>query len=139
MTPNLTDKQQIAAEAILAGLSITSAAQQANISREQVHKWIADDMNGFNTYLDTERARIRQHARKRLTALIDGAIDVMWKTITDETIPPQTRLAAARDLLDRGGYAPVKQVEVVTIDAIDAEIRRLEAELGLEEGEPIHD
>ena len=41
------------------------------------------------------------------------------------------RLAAVKDILNRSGITEARLVEVVTIDAIDREIRRLEVELAL--------
>lgn len=55
----------------------------------------------------------------------------MRDILIDAHTPPAVRLAAVKDILDRTGYRPTQQVEIITIGAIEAEIARLEVELGL--------
>ncbi len=71
----------------------------------------------------------RAAGRRVLEALVGPALVVLKSIVDDETLEPRVRLAAARDILDRTGYAPAKQVEVITMGAVEAEIARLEAEL----------
>ena len=70
-------------------------------------------------------------ARRVLEALVAPALLQLRGILEDETTPAAVRLGAVRDILDRTGYGAIKQVEVLTMDAVTAEIRRLEAELGV--------
>lgn len=75
--------------------------------------------------------QVKNAARRRLMEAVDPLMaELLFIALNDDDT--RTRLAAIRDALDRAGLGAVKQVEVVTLDAIDAEIRRLEAELGME-------
>ena len=73
--------------------------------------------------------QVKAKARRRLLEAVDPLMAELLRIALNDK-DTRTRLAAIRDALDRAGLAAVKQVEVVTLDAIDAEIRRLEAELG---------
>ncbi len=67
-------------------------------------------------------------ARRVLGALVGPALLQLRDIIEEEDTPPAVRLAAIRDVLDRTGYRPVQQLEVLTIGVVEAEIARLEAE-----------
>jgi len=68
-------------------------------------------------------------ARNILEALVGPALAKMQEILNDPDTPPQVRLAAVRDILDRTGFKPVTQMEVLTIGVIEAEIARLEAQM----------
>ena len=44
---------------------------------------------------------------------------------------PRVRLSPIKDLLDRAGITQAKQVDVLTVSFLEAEIARMEAELGV--------
>ena len=67
-------------------------------------------------------------ARRVLEELVDPALIALRDIVNDRTIPEAVRLAAAKDILDRTGYRPPTQVEVLTISVVEAEIARREAE-----------
>ena len=94
---------------------------------------------------------VKEAARRRLQEAVDPLMGRLIEIALDNTEPVKftctecgednvqnvgfnvrDSLVAIRDALDRAGLGAVRQVEVVTLDAIDAEIRRLEAELGME-------
>ena len=68
-------------------------------------------------------------ARRVLEALVGPALVQLRRLIEDPKVSDAVKLAAIRDLLDRTGYKPTERVEVITMDMIEAEIARLEAEL----------
>ena len=78
------------------------------------------------------QSRAKAH-RVLLEELVGPALVVLRDIVLDRKAPPAVRLRAAQDILDRCGIAEPSRVEVVTIDAIDREIRRLELELALGE------
>ena len=75
-----------------------------------------------------DRPFVGQRDRAVVVAALDS-VDAVC--LFDEDTPPAVRLAAVKDILDRTGYKPAQTVEIITIGAIEAEILRLEAELGL--------
>ena len=60
--------------------------------------------------------------------LVDPALVALRDIVNDRMIPEAVRLAAAKDILDRTGYKPPTQVEVLTISVEEAKIARREAE-----------
>jgi len=68
-------------------------------------------------------------ARRVLEALVGPALIQLRDILEDTDTPAHVRLAAIRDILDRTGFKPVMQMEVLTIGAIEAEISRLEAQM----------
>ena len=72
---------------------------------------------------------VKEAARRPLLEAIDPLMAELLKIALgdDDT---RVRLAAIRDA-DRAGLVAVRQVEVVTLEALDAEIQRLERELGV--------
>lgn len=72
---------------------------------------------------------VKAAAQRRLLEAVDPLITELLKLALDDDTEPRVRLAAIRDALDRAGLGPTRQLEVVTLEAIDQEIARLEAEL----------
>lgn len=71
--------------------------------------------------------QVRDAARRRLLDLVAPAIVALAEIV--ESSDERARLAAARDILDRCGLREAEVVHVITFDAVEAEIARLEAEL----------
>lgn len=68
-------------------------------------------------------------ARRILEQLVGPALTQLARIVNNADTPHAVRLAAIRDILDRTGYKPATQLEVITLDVIEREIARLEAEL----------
>ena len=68
-------------------------------------------------------------ARRVMEALVGPALIEMARIIKDPGAADHVKLAACRDILDRTGFKPVQQLEVLTIGVVEAEIAQLEAEL----------
>lgn len=62
--------------------------------------------------LKTEADRSALETAKRIRELAPDAIEAIQQIMTDEEVPANVRLSAARDILDRAGYAAPKQVNV---------------------------
>jgi len=73
--------------------------------------------------------QVREAANKRLRILADDALEVLRQIVTDDTLDPRVRLAAAKDILDRLGVMEPAQLEVttVTLEAVQERIRHLRA------------
>ena len=68
------------------------------------------------------------NARARLDALVDPALTKLAALVNDDTTPDAVKLAAIRDILDRTGYKPPTQIEVISRDSLEREYERLIAE-----------
>lgn len=73
----------------------------------------------------------RAAARRRIEMALGPAVATLITVMEDPKAPHSARVAAAKDILDRGGLKPTERVEVITMDAVAREIERLEAELAL--------
>ena len=69
-----------------------------------------------------------QSARQLLDQLVGPALAKLKSIVEDDQTPDAVRLAAIRDILDRTGYKPPTQVEVITRDSLEREYERLLAE-----------
>lgn len=85
--------------AILAGVPATSAHAVA-------YKWLR------NTDI---LALIREEMDCRLRDLGPVAVDVMRRIMLDPDVPANTRLTAARDMLDRLGWVPPRRSDAISI------------------------
>lgn len=72
--------------------------------------------------------QVKAAARRRLLEAVDPVIARLVDIALHEQ-DPKTALVALRDVLDRVGVSEPKQIEIVTLDAVEQEIARLEAEL----------
>ena len=68
-------------------------------------------------------------ARRILESLVGPALTELARIIRNPDVADTVKITAIRDLLDRTGYKPTQTVEVITMDAVEREIARLEAEL----------
>jgi hypothetical protein len=68
-------------------------------------------------------------ARRALEKLVDPALEKLEGLVEDAETPHAVLLAAIRDILDRAGLAAPKKHEVLTLDILDKELARLDAEL----------
>ena len=68
---------------------------------------------------------------KEIRELAPKALQVMEEIMDDTSAPKHVRLAAARDMLDRAGFAPVKKLDVnsshVVLSATDIEAMKKRA------------
>ena len=68
-------------------------------------------------------------ALRVMEAMVGPVLVEMARVIQDPTVSDTVKMTTCRDILDRTGYKPVQQLEVLTIGMVEAEIARLEAEL----------
>lgn len=75
--PATLDPTQVAVlEALLAGRSITDAAESAGVSRATVHRWLKEDYH-FQSEVNAARYALRQTSLARLDALCERSIEVL--------------------------------------------------------------
>ena len=68
-------------------------------------------------------------ATRVLEALVGPALVELRALLRNPKTPPNVRMAAVKDILDRNGYRPVQTVGFLTEAQIEDEITRREAEL----------
>lgn len=99
--------------AINAGYSKKSAHTQANLLLKniKVQEKIKELENESRTLLQQQFARDAIEARK-----------IMFNIMADDDAPENVRLSAAKDFLDRAGYAPVDEHDITTNGGLDIKV-----------------
>ena len=103
-------KKQFAFEALLRGCNNTEAAIQAGLSRVQVQRYVADPE--FMRALSDARAERVAAAMQGIEDLVPVAVKRLRGVLTDPKASHRDVLAAAREVLDRAGYAVTRRTEV---------------------------
>ena len=70
--------------------------------------------------------QVKRKARERFNDLVDPAINLLATVINNEEMPAPSRVAAAKDILDRAGYKPVDKTEDVKPESPEAKALRKE-------------
>jgi len=78
--PDLTAQQEAVLTALLMGTSVTAAAGEAAISRQTVHRWLANDPEFISAYNRGRHELANSHAT-RILAMCGGALDVLESAI----------------------------------------------------------
>lgn len=79
----LSATQEKVLMALLAGKTVSAAAQEANVDRSTVYRWLRHpDHRGFSTALQRGRRELRQAMSARLLALLPKAIDGLEAALT---------------------------------------------------------
>jgi len=113
----LTEAQERALESLLAGQSVTAAAERAGVSRQSVSTWKNRDPYFIAALNRTSRDRLR-HAQDRLIGLAPAAIDALSNDL-DAGGDRATR--AARDILRALEKIPSDSLGPTDPDAIRTE------------------
>jgi transposase-like protein len=87
----LTDRQRVAIELLLAGKSLTTIAQQVQVSPRTLFNWRRDEL--FRVELDRRRRDVWDDAADRLRALVHPAIAVLEAEVHDEYDRSRVRAA----------------------------------------------
>lgn len=120
-----------AASLLLAGVSVTETARRVGVTRETIQRWKSNDKVFAATIKKQDLAKIAGEEAKELLAsqralrdrvrsdvvklklmgacvdAVDVILDIMRHSIDDKT-----RLMAAKEVLDRGGFQKTAQIEV---------------------------
>ena len=73
--------QTVVLEGLLAGKSITEAAQRAGVNRTTVHRWLRQDYR-FQAEMNGARLALRDAALTRIDALAEQALEVLQHSLT---------------------------------------------------------
>jgi hypothetical protein len=107
-----TPQREKAALAVASEKTIVAAAEVSGVSRETIYQWqrIPQFEERVQEHLDDFLRTARRRAMQKLPAAIEKVIDVMEYGNNQYA----TRLAAAKDILDRGGFKPVEKQQIDT-------------------------
>jgi vacuolar-type H+-ATPase subunit H len=96
----LNEKQELAIELALSGLSDGEIASKIKVSRQMVNTWRNHDSLFIET-LEIRRRNLREKHQDSLNALMEKAIEVLKNGLDDED--PKIRLQAAKQVLSMSG------------------------------------
>lgn len=106
----LTDKQLMAMELILCGMSDREVAKRTDKSRQTINRWRTNDA-AFCALLTERRKEIRARHRDNLSNLATKALNVMFEAM--EADNATTRLQAAQTVLRMSGLRAMMQSEPI--------------------------
>ena len=106
----LTDKQLMAVDLVLYGMSDKEVAERIGKSRQTVNRWRLHDME-FCALLIKRRKEIRERHRDNLSNLVSKALGVVSEALDVENI--NIRLQAAQTVLRMSGLRILIQNEPV--------------------------
>lgn len=99
-----------------AGISVKAIANELSVAPSTVANWLQDPkMELLTASLRSGRDIAASEAAVRICELQARAVETLAELLDKENAPAQVRLGAARDLLDRGGHAAPKQLQVSTV------------------------
>jgi len=104
----LTDKQELAVELMLAGMSDGDIAERARVSRKTINTW-RNQNEDFRAVLAKRRKATRERHQDELSGLVSEAIGVMREAMQEGDIV--TRLRAAQAVLRTSGLQASMQAE----------------------------
>ncbi len=113
----LTAKQERAIAALLSESSIAAVAKQIGVTDRTVYRWLEEP--AFAEAYRQARQQVVQQALVRVQALTSNAVMVLEAVMTEDGVPPGTRLSAAKVALE---YA----VKAVELEDLTARLTRLE-------------
>jgi hypothetical protein len=79
---DLSPGQERTVEALVAGSTITAAAEAAGVTRQTIHRWLRESF-AFQACLNAARRDLREEVENRLEALATEAIEVVAQAIRE--------------------------------------------------------
>ena len=104
----VSDKQEMAIDLVMVGLSDGEIAKRAGVSRKTINKWRNHDLD-FRAVLAERRKALREQHQDELSGMVSEAIGVMREAMREGEIP--TRLRAAQAVLRMSGLQTAMQTE----------------------------
>ena len=120
---DLVKRRQFASEFAASG-NATRSAMKAGVPSGSAHSM------GYRWLRTPEvAAMIREELDANLKTLGPAAVAVLHELLENPETPPQVRLSAARDVLDRLGWVPPKRAEMVDDRSLKPVYKLTRAEL----------
>ena len=119
MTKNLTELEK----AFIENFTLSGNATQSAIKSGYSEKTAKQQGYELRQRL---QPNIDEAVKKNLTASVPIAVETLKKLISNEKIPPSTRLMAVNSLLDRTGHhtSNTTQIEDITTKRSDTDLRQ---------------
>lgn len=117
----MTAKQRRALGALLTASTVQEAAKEANISYSTLRRWLASDAD-FRREYNGELQSIIESAAVRARQGMGEAVETLREIVTDREAAQNTRVAAARTILESGG-------RLIEMQTIEARLSALEAQM----------
>ena len=105
---SLNEKQELAIDLVMVGLSDGEIAKRVGISRKTINTWRNHDED-FRAVLSERRKALRERHQDELSGMVSEAIGVMREAMREDGIP--TRLRAAQSVLRMSGLQTAMQTE----------------------------
>jgi len=113
----LPQKRMDAIVALLTYRSVGEAAQTVGIGETTLYRWLQDP--DFQEAYRDAKFEVVQQALSQLQQCCGEAAEVLREIMKDTTVPPYTRVVAARTILETS-------IRAVEIDILEARIDKLE-------------
>lgn len=94
----LTPRQRQGLLALVGHPSVSDAARASGISERTLYRWLAQPV--FRERLEAERELAFRRVAKKIPKLANRAVASLDRVLLDEALPAETRIAAARTVLD---------------------------------------
>jgi AcrR family transcriptional regulator len=123
---NATDStdasQALAIEALVAGSTVSAAAEQAGVSRATLHRWLASD-HVFLAAFNDRKAEVMAEVRGQLRSLAGEAVAV-YRSVLDPTKGASltARLKVARAVLEMVGADTPERIGPSDPDKVQDEL-----------------
>ncbi len=108
---------------MLVSPSVTAAAETVGVTARTMHRWLQDD--AFARQIETARKRVFEHSLRRLSNLMEQAIDAIENILTDGTAKDRDRLRAASLVLSHGQASELADV----LRELENQIQTMESDL----------
>lgn len=113
-----TRHRQAAITALITSGTVEEAAEQANVSRRTMHRYLADE--SFKREYSEAKTRMLDGALNRLRASSLQAVDVLVAIAGDLASPPSARVSAAKAIIEMS-------LKAGAIEEIEARLAAMEA------------
>ena len=122
----LTPKQLAGIAALLSTPSVEEAAKKVNVSPGTLYRWLKTD--AFKASYRQAKAEIVCHAMTRLQAATSKAVDTLVSVVESSDASPQTRVTAAKAILDYSAKAVETDEVLARIEALERAFERRQAQ-----------
>ena len=100
----LSPKQLAVISSLIAGCTVTEAAEAVGVDRSTIHRWLSSDAAFIADY-NRQRLDLVNSQQARLRTLSDKSLSVLEKLLDDEQVSPSVRLRAAMAIVHRQGLS----------------------------------
>jgi translation initiation factor 2 alpha subunit (eIF-2alpha) len=121
---DLTPSQSLAVAALVAGRTVTDAAEAAGVSRQTLYEW--KKLPGFTAGMNLARTEQHEVIRGELLAIATSAIRALREMVESSGTPPAIRLRASLAVLSSAseGVESIGMTDPAAIERSDRDSER---------------